>query len=138
MDLNTASAARPAGASTKIEVRGIQKIYRVKRENGGGYDDFVVLKDINFDVYAGEFLTLVGPSGCGKSTMLDLLAGLIPNSGGEIRIDGRVIVGPAMDRGFVMQAYALFPWLTVQANVEFGLTIKKVPKAERRAISGHY
>jgi NitT/TauT family transport system ATP-binding protein len=138
MDPTTDSADRPGIATTKIEVRGVQKIYRVKRENGGGYDDFVVLKDINLDVYAGEFLTLVGPSGCGKSTMLDLLAGLIPNSGGEIRIDGRVIEGPAMDRGFVMQAYALFPWLTVQANVEFGLTIKKVPKAERKIISAHY
>ncbi|MDR0550029.1 MAG: ABC transporter ATP-binding protein [Deltaproteobacteria bacterium] len=138
MDSTTDSATNAARQTTKIEVRDIQKIYRVKKENGGGYDDFVVLKDVNLDVYAGEFLTLVGPSGCGKSTMLDLLAGLIPNSGGEIRIDGRVITGPAMDRGFVMQAYALFPWLTVQANVEFGLTIKKVPKTERRAISGHY
>ncbi|MDR2141984.1 MAG: ABC transporter ATP-binding protein [Deltaproteobacteria bacterium] len=127
-----------AGAETKIEIRGIQKVYKVKRESGGGYDDFVVLRDVDLDVYAGEFLTLVGPSGCGKSTLLDLLAGLIPNSGGEIRIDGRIIDGPAMDRGFVMQAYALFPWLTVQANVEFGLTIKKVPKKERREISSHF
>jgi NitT/TauT family transport system ATP-binding protein len=138
MDSTTDSVTRPTGTATKIEVRGIQKIYRVKRESGGGYDDFVVLKDVDLDVYTGEFLTLVGPSGCGKSTMLDLIAGLIPNSGGEIRIDGRVITDPAMDRGFVMQAYALFPWLTVQANVEFGLTIKKIPKAERRAISSHY
>ncbi|MDR1578005.1 MAG: ABC transporter ATP-binding protein [Deltaproteobacteria bacterium] len=138
MDSLIAPPATPEGAVTKIEFRNIQKVYRVKKENGGGYDDFVVLKDFNLDVYAGEFLTLVGPSGCGKSTLLDLLAGLIPLSGGEIRIDGRIIDGPAMDRGFVMQAYALFPWLNVQANVEFGLTIKKVPKKERRAISGHF
>ncbi|MDR1873027.1 MAG: ABC transporter ATP-binding protein [Deltaproteobacteria bacterium] len=138
MDPRTDSAIGAARPTTKIEVRDIQKVYRVKRENGGGYGEFIVLKDVNLDVYAGEFLTLVGPSGCGKSTMLDLLAGLIPNSGGEIRIDGRTITGPAMDRGFVMQAYALFPWLTVQSNVEFGLTIKKVPKAKRKAISAHY
>ncbi|MDR1395188.1 MAG: ABC transporter ATP-binding protein [Deltaproteobacteria bacterium] len=137
MDYAADIAAQPA-VTPKIEIRNIQKIYRVKRENGGGYDDFVVLKDVSLDVYDGEFLTLVGPSGCGKSTILDLLAGLIPNSGGEILIDGRVITGPAMDRGFVMQAYALFPWLTVQANVEFGLTIKKIPKKERKIISSRY
>ncbi|MDR1085766.1 MAG: ABC transporter ATP-binding protein [Deltaproteobacteria bacterium] len=127
----------PVAGKIKIEFKDVRKVYRIKKEHGG-CGDFVVLDNINLNVYDGEFLTLVGPSGCGKSTILDLLAGLIPNSGGAILIDGRVIEGPAMDRGFVMQAYALFPWLNVRANVEFGLSIKKIPKKERRAISGHY
>jgi NitT/TauT family transport system ATP-binding protein len=122
----------------KIEVRGVGKIYLVKNEAGGPPKRFVVLEDINLDVRGGEFLTLVGPSGCGKSTLLDLLAGLTPHTGGEIRIDGRVITGPAMDRGLVMQAYALFPWLSVRDNVEFGLVIKRVPKADRRRIGAKF
>jgi NitT/TauT family transport system ATP-binding protein len=95
-------------------------------------------KDVDLNVKEGEFLILVGPSGCGKSTLLDLLAGLIPSTTGEIRMDGRVITGPAMVRGFVMQAYALFPWLTVEANVEFGLVVKKISRAQRKEISGHF
>ncbi|MDR3229899.1 MAG: ABC transporter ATP-binding protein, partial [Synergistaceae bacterium] len=122
----------------KIEVRGVDKIFNVKRESDAGYDEFVAVKDIDLDVYESEFLAVLGPSGCGKSTLLDLMAGLDRVSAGTISIDGRVITGPGMDRGFVMQGYALFPWLTVQANVEFGLVIKKTPPARRREISRHY
>jgi NitT/TauT family transport system ATP-binding protein len=125
----------PAG---KIQARGINKIFRVKKETGAGYSEFVALKDIDLDVDPGEFLTIVGPSGCGKSTFLDLLAGLDHATSGVITMDGRRITGPAMDRGFVMQGYALFPWLTVQANVEFGLEIKKLPKSQRAQISKYY
>jgi NitT/TauT family transport system ATP-binding protein len=134
--VETPEAAPPPRA--KIEVRGVGKIYLVKDERGGPPGEFVVLEDVSLDVREGEFLTLVGPSGCGKSTLLDLLAGLIPQTSGEIRIDGRIIAGPAMDRGLVMQAYALFPWLNVRDNVEFGLVIKRTPKAERRRIGARF
>jgi NitT/TauT family transport system ATP-binding protein len=127
-----------SGLVAKITARGINKIFRTRRKDGPGYEEFVALANINIDVYPGEFLTIVGPSGCGKSTFLDLMAGLDHPTSGEIAIDGRVIKGPAMDRGFVMQGYALFPWLTVKANVEFGLEIKKVPKSRRAEISDRY
>ena len=121
----------------KIVARNINRIFRVKRTDGG-YDEFAALQDINLEVRQGEFLTIVGPSGCGKSTFLDIIAGLAHATSGEIEIDGRKITGPALDRGIVMQGYALFPWRTVRANVEFGLEIKKVPPKEREAISLRY
>lgn len=86
----------------------------------------------------GEFLAIVGPSGCGKSTFLDMLAGLAHPSSGEIFIDGKLITGPALDRGIVLQGYALFPWRTVRKNVEFGLEIKKIPAKDRKEISQRY
>ena len=124
--------------SVKIRASNVNKIFRVRRKEKAGYDDFTALKDVNLDIYPGEFLTLVGPSGCGKSTFLDLLAGLEHATTGEISIDGRQITGPAMDRGLVMQDYALFPWLTVRKNVEFGLEMKKIPKHRRIEVINHY
>ncbi len=100
--------------------------------------DFIALKDINLEVQKGEFLVLVGPSGCGKSTLLDILAGLAHPTSGAVYIDGKQVTGPALDRGIVLQGYALFPWRTVRQNVEFGLEIKKVPKGQRKAISDHF
>jgi NitT/TauT family transport system ATP-binding protein len=77
-------------------------------------------------------MVIVGPSGCGKSSLLDLLAGLTKPSSGQILLDGKPIDGPGMDRGIVFQQYALFPWKTALANVEFGLEAKGVAKKERR------
>jgi len=111
--------------TAKIELRGVTKTF------GRGADALLALDAIDLDVPAGEFLTLVGPSGCGKSTLLDLIAGLGEPSGGEIRIDGRPVSGPGLDRGVVFQQYALFPWRTALANVEFGLETKGVPRRER-------
>jgi NitT/TauT family transport system ATP-binding protein len=86
----------------------------------------------------GEFLTIVGPSGCGKSTLLDLLAGLSQPDTGSIFIDGKKVTGPALDRGFVMQGYALYPWRTVGKNIQFGLELQKVKKEERERIAMEY
>ena len=91
------------------------------------------LDDITLDVRAGEFLVLVGPSGCGKSTLLDLLGGLTAPTSGRILVDGAPVTGPGLDRGVVFQQYALLPWRTAQANVEFGLEAKHVPRRERAA-----
>jgi NitT/TauT family transport system ATP-binding protein len=115
----------------KIQVRGVEKSFAVKRENGE-HDVFTAIRDVNLDVYAREFLVVVGPSGCGKSTLLDLLAGLDQATRGEILIDGVAVTGPGMDRGLVMQGYALFPWQTLRANIEFGLEIKKSPAGNGR------
>ncbi|GHV29132.1 ABC transporter ATP-binding protein [Synergistales bacterium] len=125
-------------ASVKIRVRGVSKSFSVKSKDGGGKDTFYAVRDVSFDVIEGEFLAIVGPSGCGKSTLLDLLAGLDRASEGEISIDGKAITGPGLDRGLVMQGYALFPWLTVSENIAFGLDIKKTPKKQSADIIKRY
>ncbi|MDP1808291.1 MAG: ATP-binding cassette domain-containing protein [Actinomycetota bacterium] len=91
-----------------------------------------VLRGLNIAVRPGEFICLVGPSGCGKSTLLNLIAGLETPESGDICVDGRPIKGPGSDRVVIFQERALFPWLNVLKNVEFGLKIKRVDKKERR------
>src|SRR5262245_65686099 len=85
-----------------------------------------------------EFLCIVGPSGCGKSTFLQLVAGLEPLTRGSIRMDGRDVSGPGADRGMVFQSHALFPWRTVQENIEFGLEVKRMPRRDRRQLATRY
>jgi multiple sugar transport system ATP-binding protein len=95
-----------------------------------------VLKDISLSVGKGDFLVLVGPSGCGKSTLLNTIAGLETITAGEIRIDGRLIndLHPSRrDIAMVFQSYALYPNMTVEQNIAFGMEMRNVPKAERRA-----
>ena len=121
----------------KISVAGVTRVY-TRRNSEGAESRFTALQNVSLDVNAGEFLTIVGSSGCGKSTLLDLIAGLAAPTAGELFIDGKKITGPALDRGIVMQGYALFPWRTVRRNVEFGLEIKRVPKKQRKAISDHF
>ena len=93
---------------------------------------------MDLDIAPGEFVTLVGPSGCGKSTLLNVLAGFVEPTSGEAYVDDTPIVAPDMDRGMVFQDYALFPWLSVIENVEFGLEHKGIPKKERRGIALRY
>lgn len=90
-----------------------------------------ILEGVSFDVTAGEALCLVGPSGGGKSTILNLLAGLVTPSEGRVLWDGAPVRGPGPDRAVVFQDAALFPWLTLEANVAFPLELAGVPKAER-------
>jgi NitT/TauT family transport system ATP-binding protein len=82
------------------------------------------LRDINFTVRRREFVTVIGQSGCGKSTLIRILAGLETHTSGDVLIDGQPVRGPGPDRGMVFQGYTLFPWLTVQRNVMFGLRMK--------------
>ncbi len=91
-----------------------------------------VFDNVSFAVRAGEFVSLIGPSGCGKSTLLNLSAGLDEAHSGSIYVDGREVRGPGLDRGVVFQEFALFPWLTVLGNIEFGLRSKGVSADERR------
>lgn len=121
----------------KIEIRGINRVFQTRNRKEGP-KEFVALQDINLKVRKGEFIAIVGPSGCGKSTLLDILAGLAQPTSGSILIDGKKVTGPALDRGIVLQGYALFPWRTVRQNVEFGLEIKKIPKKERKDTSSHF
>ena len=92
-----------------------------------------VLKDVNLSIEEGEFICVLGPSGCGKSTLISLIAGLEFPDTGEVFVDSRKVEGPSRDRLVVFQEAALFPWLTVLENVEFGLKIARVPETERRS-----
>jgi len=129
-----ASKAEP---DAKIVLKDISRTFHLKN-GANGAKDFLALKDISLEVKKGEFVALVGPSGCGKSTLLDILAGLANSTTGTAFIDGKPITGPALDRGIVFQGYALFPWRSVQQNVEFGLEIKQAPKARRKETSSHF
>lgn len=97
-----------------------------------------VFSNLCMTVADGEFVAMIGPTGCGKTTLLNLLAGLDLPSEGVIAFHDRRVLGPDPKRGVVFQQYALFPWLTVAGNVEFGLRIAGVQKNERRSIVDHY
>jgi NitT/TauT family transport system ATP-binding protein len=118
--------------SAKIEFRGVGKVFQARGTS------VTALDDVTFDVHSGEFLVLVGPSGCGKSTLLDLLGGLGKPTSGEILVDGTPVTGPGLDRGIVFQQYALLPWRTAQANVEFGLEAKGIPRRDRADRARHF
>lgn len=90
-----------------------------------------VLSDVNLHVNRGELVCVVGASGSGKSTLLRLIAGLERPTTGAITVDGHPVTGPGADRGMIFQKYTLYPWMTVAANVEFGLKLQGHPKAER-------
>ncbi len=96
------------------------------------------LADVSLTIPEGSFTCIVGASGCGKSTLLNLIAGLIPPSSGQILLDGAPITEPGRDRVMMFQEAALFPWLTVEQNVRFGLEVNRVPKAEQQAIAQRY
>jgi NitT/TauT family transport system ATP-binding protein len=98
-----------------------------------------IVSGINLDVAAGDFVCLLGPSGCGKSTLLNLVAGFLPATSGRVSVGGRPVSGPSVDRGVVFQSTeALFPWLTVQENVEYGLRVRGVSRAERARSAQRY
>ena len=116
----------------------IDNVHKTFHSRHRPQEAFVALDGVTLDVADGEFVTIVGPSGCGKTSLLDLLAGLTRPTDGQILLDGRPIAGPSLDRGVVFQQYALFPWLTAQGNIEFGLEAKGVPARERRDIALHF
>lgn len=109
---------------SQISVRNVHKVFKTPGK------DVIALKDINLEIEAGEFVCLLGPSGCGKSTLLNAVAGFALPSSGEITAQGKAVTCPGPDRGMVFQEYALFPWMTVEQNITFGLEIQKKDKAE--------
>ena len=122
-------------SDVKLKVNNLQKIFPAANKNG---KELTALKDINLEVKESEFVVMVGPSGCGKSTLINIIGGLEEATEGEVLIEGKPVTAPGADRGMVFQGYSLFPWLTVQKNVEFGLKMKKVAKAERERIAKEY
>ena len=108
-------------AAVKLQASGIGMRFENTR-TGQAID---ALRDIDLTVRAGEFLTIVGPSGCGKTTLLRILAGLIPPTGGVVRLDGAAIHGPNPSVGFVFQSDNLMPWRTIRDNVGFGPELRR-------------
>ncbi|MFI5340581.1 MAG: ABC transporter ATP-binding protein [Candidatus Methylomirabilales bacterium] len=94
--------------------------------------------DVSLEIHTGEFVSIVGPSGCGKTTLLNMVAGFIPPSEGEILLADRQVRGPGPDRGVVFQNFALFPWKSVLDNVAFGPKMRGVPREERQRIAREY
>ncbi|MEM9164381.1 MAG: ABC transporter ATP-binding protein, partial [Cyanobacteria bacterium P01_F01_bin.4] len=97
-----------------------------------------VLDSVNLQIKPGELVCLLGPSGCGKSTLLNIIAGFIKPTAGYVMVDQHQVKKPGADRGFVFQQYSLLPWKTTFQNVELGLKIKGMPKAERQDMVGEY
>lgn len=94
--------------------------------------------NIDFEIKEGEFICIVGPSGCGKSTLLKMVAGFLEPTTGEILMDNQPINRPGADRAVVFQEDAVFPWMTVRQNLEYGPKIKKLPRKKQRSIVDHY
>lgn len=125
-----------------ITLDGVRQQFWVRPESNDSRDRgqrlFVAIDDLNLEVKDGEIITLVGPSGCGKSTVLDLIAGLARPAAGTVRLDGKEIKGPGLDRGVVFQQYTLLPWRTAIGNVEFALDAAGFKRGERRERAEKY
>ena len=113
----------------KLQIKGVSKTFYA-RDNR-----LTALEDISLEVKQGEFVCIIGPSGCGKSTLLNIIAGLEKPDKGEVLIDGHLVESPGPDRVVMFQDDALFPWLNVLGNIEFGMKMKAIPKERRRAIA---
>ena len=119
-----------APARAKVSVRGVGMRFVTPDK------EVEVLRAIDLDVAEGEFVCVLGPSGCGKSTLLNVVGGFLRPTEGEVRIDGELVTGPDPRRIFVFQERGVFPWLTVEGNIGFGLW--QLPAAERRERIAHY
>jgi ABC-type nitrate/sulfonate/bicarbonate transport system ATPase subunit len=124
-------------AVPKLSLKDLHVTYRSQMG-----DDVEAVRGVEFDIAdkpgVGEIVVFLGPSGCGKSTILKAVAGLLPPTKGEILVDGERVSGVGRDRGMVFQAYTSFGWLTVQENIEYGLKLKGMAKAERAAQASKY
>lgn len=127
---NAVAEDRRDATRPKVTIRGLSMVFNTQGKT------VHVLEDIDLDVRAGEFLCVLGPSGCGKSTLLNIVGGFLQPTSGEVSIDGEVVRGPDRRRIFVFQERGVFPWLTVNANIGFGLG--HLSRAERRSQIEHY
>src|ERR1041384_7874591 len=119
-----------------VEIRGVSKSFQktVKDQT----TRVKALSDVNLSVRPNEFVSIIGPSGCGKTTLLKIIDGLIPCDSGEISINGKETTAPGPDRAVVFQTFALLPWRTVVANVEFSLELRQLPKEDRAKTARDY
>jgi ABC-type nitrate/sulfonate/bicarbonate transport system ATPase subunit/ABC-type nitrate/sulfonate/bicarbonate transport system permease component len=126
LDRNGASVHQPSAAKVRIEGLTVR------------FSQFTALSDISLDIADGEFVCLIGPSGCGKTTLLNTMAGFEAASEGTLYVRGRPVSQPGPDRGVVFQEYGLFPWFTVEKNVQYGPCLKGSSRRELQKISDHY
>ncbi len=117
---------------TLMRIDKLRVVYKTDDSETVAVDDFTL------DVKKGELISIVGPSGCGKTTILRSIAGLLQPTSGRITIGDKECTAPGSDRGMVFQDFALFPWRSVQKNVEFGMEVAGVPKEERRERAERY
>ena len=118
--------------------RPILEVAAVSMEYASSDGPVRALDGVSLTLADGDLVAVVGPSGCGKTTLLRIIAGFVAPTAGEVRLDGAAITGPDHHRGVVFQQPALYPWLTVQENVEFGPKMRGVPTAERRETAERY
>jgi ABC-type nitrate/sulfonate/bicarbonate transport system ATPase subunit len=118
--------------ATKLHIHHVSKTYRSDGQ------ELLAIDEIDLKIKNEEFATILGPSGCGKSTLLRIVAGLIKPTRGIVRLDGNRIARPGQDRGMVFQSYTLFPWLSVKENIQFGLEISGMPKAQQEQIAQEF
>ncbi len=114
------------------------KIDHVVKKFQGRNGEITALNGVDLDIKENEFVCVVGPSGCGKSTLLNIIGGLDKPTEGKVTIDGEEVDGPSPEHGIVFQQYALFPWLTVEKNIQFGLKLQGKTPEEREAITQKY
>ncbi len=132
-------------AETMIRIENVRKEYKVE-----GGKNVNALDGVSLEIGRNEFVCVVGPSGCGKTTLLNIVAGLEPFDSGRVAMHGQDIVGPGPERGVIFQQYALFPWMTVRKNIEYGMKFRKAKdptrsprgalygEEEKRKLAEHY
>ena len=111
-----------------LRIKDITKVFQTK-----GEEPHVVLENVNIDIEEGQFVSLLGPSGCGKTTLLTMIGGFQEPTSGQILLDGKPISGPSSERGYVFQNYALFPWMTVEKNIAYGMKFSNWSAEEKAA-----
>ncbi|WP_342360879.1 ABC transporter ATP-binding protein [Terrarubrum flagellatum] len=116
---------------SKLSIEGVGKLFPAQR----GAQPTRALTPTSLVIADNDFITILGPSGCGKSTLLRIVAGLETPSEGRVLLDGGAVTGPGADRGMVFQSYTLFPWLTIEDNIAFGLRERGVSEPERRGLA---
>jgi ABC-type nitrate/sulfonate/bicarbonate transport system ATPase subunit len=123
----------PETVGKSLRIEALAKTYQSRSGR-----ESIALTPVDCTIAAGEFVAVVGPTGCGKTTLLKILAGVIAPSSGRALVDGQPISGPSIDRSVVFQNFALFPWLSVLANVEFGLRSQGIAPDECRRIATEF
>ena len=124
------------GGERIVELQGVSKSFHKTVKDSS--TELKALADVTLSIRENEFISIIGPSGCGKTTLLKMIDGLLPCDSGEILINGRKVTAPGPERALVFQTFALLPWRTVLANVEFSLELRRVPKEERARTAREY